>query len=70
MTNKELLRDVYKNSGVTITFIAKRLDCSRKRVYSILNGAECSASEIVTLSDIFHLSKPQRDKIFLSENVN
>lgn len=70
MTNKDLLQEVQKNSGISIAFIARKLDCSRNRVYHILDGAECTASEIVALSDLFHLTKPQRDKIFLTDNVN
>lgn len=70
MTNSEALKVAIDESGISITFIAKTLKCSRNRVYSIIKGAECTASEIVELSQILHLSKPQRDLIFLSNCVN
>ena len=70
MTNGEALKTAIIEAGVSITFIAKTLKCSRNRVYSIIKGAECTASEIVEISQILHLSKLQRDVIFLSERVN
>lgn len=70
MTNGEALKTAIVEAGVSITFIAKTLKCSRNRVYSIIKGAECTASEIVEISQILHLSKLQRDVIFLSESVN
>ncbi len=69
MTDTELLKLAVERSGVTITFLATRLNCSRNRVYSILRGAECSASEIVVLSEALHLTNSERDDIFLSEKV-
>ena len=69
MTNGEALKTAIVEAGVSITFIAKTLKCSRNRVYSIIKGAECTASEIVEISQILHLSKLQRDVIFLSESV-
>ena len=69
MTDTELLKLAVERSGVTITFLASRLNCSRNRVYSILHGAECSASEIVSLSKALHLTPDERDGIFLSEKV-
>jgi plasmid maintenance system antidote protein VapI len=65
-----MLEEAIKNSGVTITFIAEKMKCSRNRVYAIISGAECSASEIVMLSSILHLTKEQRDNIFLLQSVN
>ena len=70
MTNGEALRTAIEESGVTIVFIANSLNCSRNHVYSIIKGADCTASEIVKFSQILHLSKPQRDHIFLTERVN
>lgn len=70
MTNTEMLKKVIEDSGITIVFIAEKMGCSRGRVYAILNGCECTASEIVVLSEILHLTKKQRDLIFLSEKVN
>lgn len=69
MTDGKELSRVIENSGITITFIANRMGCSRNRVYSILAGSECTASEIVSLSEILHMDKDSRDNIFLSQNV-
>lgn len=69
MTNAKLLKEKITASGVTITFLADKLGCSRNRIYSILEGSECTASEIVGLSEAIHLTKEERDTIFLSEKV-
>ncbi len=69
MTDAKLLREKITAAGVTITFLADRLGCCRNRIYSILDGAECSASEIVGLSEALHLTKGERDAVFLSEKV-
>lgn len=70
MTNTEALKKAIDESGITITHIANALNCSRNRVYAILKGADCTASEIVGISQILHLTKPQRDIIFLTNSVN
>lgn len=70
MTNGELLQQTIEQSGISITFIANRMGRSRNRVYAIIDGADCTASEIVLLSEILHLTKEQRDAIFLVSNVN
>ena len=67
MTNKEALKKAIEDSGVTITFIANKLGCTRNRVYSILNGADCSSSEIVTLTEVLHLSMKSREMIFFAQ---
>ena len=69
LTDVKMLKAVVDESGITITAIADKMGCSRGRVYAILAGSECTASEIVTLSNILHLTDRQRDKIFLSEKV-
>ncbi len=70
MTDGAKLQEAIDNSGITMTFIATKMGCSRNRIYAILNNAECNASEIVQLASILHLTKTQRDRIFLLENVN
>lgn len=70
MTNSEALKTAIKEAGVSITFIANTLKCSRNRIYSIIKGADCTASEIVEISRILHLTTTQRDIIFLSNSVN
>ena len=70
MTNGEELERIIKDIGISIVRIAERMGCSRNRIYSIIKGADCTASEIVSLCAILNLDKEQRDKIFLSKNVN
>lgn len=70
MTDGKALDEAIKESGITIVFIATKMGCSRNRIYSILNGSECTASEIVALSEILHLDKGSRDAIFLAKSVN
>ena len=69
MTNSKMLKEKIITSGVTITFLAECLGCSRNRVYSILDESDCTASEIVRLSEALHMTKEERDAIFLSEKV-
>lgn len=70
MTDGERLWKAIKESGISITFIANKMDCSRNRIYAILNGADCTASEILALAEILHLSVKDRNNIFLPVNVN
>lgn len=70
MTNGEMLRHTIEESGISITFIASKMECSRNRIYAIIDGSDCTASEITKLSEILHLTKRQRDDIFLSTSVN
>ena len=70
MTKGEELRKVIDSTGISITFIAGKMGCSRNRVYAILDGSDCTATEITMLSGVLHLTKAQRDNIFLSAAVN
>lgn len=69
MTDTKLLKKTVDESGVTITFLADKMGCSRNRIYSILKGADCTAAEIIKMSEALHISKEARDEIFLSESV-
>lgn len=69
MTNGAELERVIKDLGISIVRISEKMGCSRNRVYSIIKGADCTASEIVSLTGILHLTREQRDKIFLAKNV-
>lgn len=69
MTKGKELRTFIKDCGVSISFLAEKMDCSRNRIYSILEGSDCTASEIEALSRLLHMTREQRDYIFLSENV-
>lgn len=70
MTDGEALKIAIKESGIPISFIAEKMGCSRNRIYAIIGGADCTASEITKLTRILRLTKPQRDRIFLSICVN
>ena len=70
MTDGEALKAAIKRSGLSITFIAKEMDCSRGRIYAIIAGADCTASEIATLTLLLRLTAEQRDYIFLRQSVN
>lgn len=70
MTRGKDLEVMIKESGVSITFLANKLDCSRNRIYAIIAGSDCTASEIAGLSKWLHMTNEQRDYIFLSESVN
>lgn len=66
MTNTELLKEIMEESGIPKTFIAKKMGCSRPRLYTILSGGECTVTEMQRLSDILKLSNKQKNDIFLS----
>lgn len=70
MTDGNDLKKAIKNAGVSIVFLSEKLGCSRNRVYAIIGGADCTATEIAQLSQCLHLSKEERDHIFLRLSVN
>lgn len=70
MTNGPELLKAIKEAGVSIVFLAKKIGCSRNRIYAIINGADCTATEIAGLSEALHLTKERRDYIFLERKVN
>lgn len=65
MTKGDELRKEIDQAGIKIITIADKMNCSRNRIYSILNGADCSGEEIIMFSEILHLSNSRRDYIFL-----
>ena len=67
MTNGDSLKEAIKNAGVTIVFLAGKMKCSRNRLYSIIAGAECTASEITEMTELLHLTTRQRDNIFFAK---
>jgi DNA-binding phage protein len=71
MTDNEMLLSKIKESGMTMTAVAKKTGIDRTTLYNRLKGiGEFTASEIVSLSNVLHLTKPERDKIFLTPSVN
>lgn len=67
MTDSKLLRDEINKSGISITFIARKIGITRECFYRKMNGEnEFKASEIVALSSILHLSAKKREQIFFA----
>lgn len=69
MTDTKLLKDVIKKSGVTITWLAHKMGCTRPRIYKILNGGDATASEIQAISKALKLTDSTRNKIFFAKQV-
>lgn len=66
----DILKTKIKESGITITSIAKKSGMSRETLYNRLKGkGEFNASEIVVLTEILHMNKEERDEIFFGEDV-
>lgn len=71
MLNEKKLDEAIKNSGMTVKAIAEKSGILRETLYNRLNGrGEFTASEIVSLTNTLHLTKKQRDEIFLNEKMN
>lgn len=66
MTNAELLNEAIENSGVSKSYIARKMGVSRTRLYHILAGSDCRASEIMVICDALHLNDKQKDAIFFA----
>lgn len=67
MTDIELLLSIIKQSGMTMVAISEKSGIERATLYNRLKRkGEFTGSEIVSLSNVLHLSKSLRDKIFLS----
>lgn len=71
MPDIETLKVKMDESGMTMVNIAKKSGILRETLYNRLNGrGEFTASEIISLSDVLHLTKKERDEIFLNSNGN
>lgn len=67
MADIKTLKDMIEDSGMTMVAIASKSGIERATLYNRLKGVgDFTASEIVGLSDALHLSRAQRDAIFLS----
>lgn len=68
MTDINLLKQIIEDSGMTMVAIAQKSGIERTTLYNRLNGiGDFTSREIVGLTKTLHLTKPQRDRIFLSE---
>lgn len=67
MTDIKLLKKKIKDSGMTITFIAKKTGMLRETFYNRMRkNGDFRASEIAALTKILNLSKSERDCIFFA----
>lgn len=67
MVDVVLLQEEIDASGYPMTIIAERSGLSREMLYyKLKNPDSFKASDIVGLSRALNLTKPMRDKIFLS----
>ena len=71
MTNTKMLRQKIEDSGLKISEILKRIGI--KSYYTlrekIENRKEFTASEIIKLCEILHLSNEDREAIFFANDV-
>lgn len=66
MTNSRLLKEAIVEAGVTMAWLADRMQISRESLYNKINGlTEFKGSEIANITQLLHLSGESRDKIFL-----
>ena len=65
-----MLRKRMDESGMTVKAIAEKSGMLRETLYNRLKGTgEFTASEIVSLWNILHLTVSERDAIFFGEKV-
>ena len=69
MTDTNLLMEFIVESGMTKKTLAERAGFSRERLYTILEGSECRASEIEGLARALKLTNANRDRIFFAKEV-
>ena len=67
MANVELLKEKIADSGMSTTYIAQKCGMSRQTLYNRMDKPDFKASEIVALTRVLRLSKPDRDKIFFNQ---
>ena len=61
----ELLREKINNSGMTVTAIADKSGILRETLYNRMKSGNFYASEITALTRVLHLTRKERDEIFL-----
>ncbi len=67
MVDTNRLRNVIKDSGMSMTAVAIKSGIVRATLYNRLNGiGEFTASEIAGLTHTLNLTRAERDEIFLS----
>ena len=67
MADIELLKKHIDDSGMTMTAISEKSGINRVTLYNRLNGVgEFTVSEVIGLAAALHLTKQERDSIFLA----
>lgn len=67
MADIDFLKEKISDSGMSMVAIAEKSEILRETLYNRLNGkGDFTASEIIGLTRTLKLTKPERDKIFLS----
>ena len=70
MSDINKLKEVIKESGMTITAISKKTGINRVTIYNRMAGiGEFTASEIVSLAAVLHMEDDVRDEIFLNPKL-
>ncbi len=70
MVDLQALKDIIKDSGMTISAVAKKSGIERTTLYNRFNGVgEFTASEIQGMSDALRLSASERSRIFFAKEV-
>lgn len=68
MTDVRLLREKFRESGMSVTAIAEKSGILRETLYNRINGdADFKASEIDALTRVLDLTKEERDAIFFAK---
>lgn len=65
--NKQLLKDSIKDSGMSVTAIAKKSGIVRETLYNKIESGNFYASEIIALSRALRLTHEERDAIFFKD---
>ena len=65
MANVELLKEKISNSGMTVTAIADKSGILRETLYNRMKSGNFYASEFTVLTKVLHLTRKERDEIFL-----
>lgn len=68
MTDFDTLNDKIDKSGMTMVAISEKTGILKATLYNRLKGVgEFTASEIVALTEVLHLTRSERDHIFLCQ---
>ena len=66
LADVKALRKKIEDSGMSISFVARKMGMTRESFYNRMNKPDFRASEIVALTNILRLTKKERDTIFFN----